>query len=163
MPDGIYLDAFEMDPVKLAQTMTYIINDRKSYEDMFRWHRYYTYYDPSESPITNAFCVFCAALNDKQRQNEEKVYKNIVKWFNERKDWNAVPVASKLKRSADTNEEEKDTNPQTTFKPKPYVAINIKYPPRPTSIPRAVDDESCSGILTCLKGTFKTVWNSLFI
>lgn len=163
MPDGIYLDALEMGPAKLAKTMNDIINDRRSYEDMFRWHGYYSYHDPSESPDTNTFCAFCAALNDKQRQNETKIYKNIVKWFNERKDWNTVPIASKLKRSADMKDQEKDKNVQTTFKPKPYVAINIKYPPRPTSAPKNVDDESCSGILTCLKGTFKNVWNSLAI
>lgn len=162
MPDGIYLDALDLGPEKLAKTMNDIIKDPTAYQDMFRWHAYYTYHDPSEAPDTNTFCAFCAALNDNQRQNETKVYKNIVKWFNERKDWNATPKSSKMKRSAEMKEQEKEKNVQTT-KPKPYVAINIKYPPRPTSIPKDVEDESCSGILTCLKSTFKNVWNSLSI
>lgn len=161
MPHGIYLDALGQEPVNLARTMNDIINNVTSYESMFRWHKYYTYHDSRETPDTNNFCAFCAALNDKQRQNEAKVYKNIVKWFNERKDWNVVPVGSKPKRSAEMKDQDK--NIHTTYKPKPYVAINIKYPPRPTSAPKDVEDDSCTGILSCLKSTFKSVWNSLYI
>lgn len=161
MPHGIYLNALEMDPGKLAQEMIKLVKNTKAYENMFRWHNYYTYHDPRDSPDTNTFCAFCAILNDKQRKNEVKVYKNIVKWFNERKDWNTIPIGSKAKRSAENKDQDKTVH--TTYKPRPYVAINIKYPPRPTSLPREIEDDSCTGVLSCLKTTFNSVWNSLSI
>lgn len=88
MPDGVYLDALELGPAKLAKKIHNIINSRDSYYDMFKWHTYYSYYDPLAFPETNGVCELCAFLNSDQRRDERKMYKNIVKWFNDRKDWN---------------------------------------------------------------------------
>lgn len=87
MPDGIYLDALELGPERLARKMSDIIKKRSSYNDMFRWHNHYSYHNPLDDPETSGICAFCAALNDEQRRNQTTVYKNIVKWFNDRKDW----------------------------------------------------------------------------
>lgn len=88
MPDGVYLNALELGPAKLAKEINNIINSRASYYDMFKWHTYYSYYDPLAFPETNGVCELCAFLNSDQRRDERKMYKNIVKWFNDRKDWN---------------------------------------------------------------------------
>lgn len=88
MPDGIYLDALELGPAILARKIRDIIRNRKSYNDMFRWHSYYSYHNPLDHPDTSGICAFCALLNDKQQRKEITVYKNIIKWFNDRKDWN---------------------------------------------------------------------------
>lgn len=90
MPQGIYLDALELGPVKLARKVCDIISMRQYYYNMFRWHNYYSYHNPLHDRA-NGVCAFCALLNDQQRREEEKVYKNIVKWFNDRKDWNIGP------------------------------------------------------------------------
>lgn len=87
MPDGIYLDALELGPTKLAKEMNNIINVRHSYYDMFKWHNYYSYYDPLAFPETSGICELCALLNNEQ-QDKRKMHNNIVKWFNDRKDWN---------------------------------------------------------------------------
>lgn len=88
MPDGIYLDALELGPAKLARKISDIIRKRKSYNDMFRWHNYYSYHNPLDEPNASGICEVCALLNDKQQRKERTVYRNIVKWFNDRKDWN---------------------------------------------------------------------------
>lgn len=91
MPKGIYLDALELGPVNLARTMCEIIRKRQSYNDMFRWHNHYSYHDSLNEPNAGGLCTFCATLNDKPRRKQLTVYKNIVKWFNDRKDWNSGP------------------------------------------------------------------------
>lgn len=83
MPDGIYLNALELGPLKLAKKMFDIISDRATYESMFKWRKHYTYHDPLDSNDTNVFCAFCALLNNDQKRKEKKVYTNIVKWLNE--------------------------------------------------------------------------------
>lgn len=87
MPDGIYLDALELSPAELAQKINDILKDENSYYDMFKWHNHYRFIDPLDSPDTNSICTLCTLLNDKNKSNEIKVYDNIVKWFNERLDW----------------------------------------------------------------------------
>lgn len=91
MPDGIYLNALQLGPVRLAKRMFDIISDRKAYHSMYKWHKYYSYHDPFESPDSNGFCAFCALLNDEQKRKEKKVYKNIVKWLNENKNSQPAP------------------------------------------------------------------------
>lgn len=88
MPDGIYLDALELGLTKLAKKMNDIMNFPPSYYDMFKWHNYYSYDDPQAFPETNGVCELCALLNNDQQREDKKIYKNIVKWFNDRKDWN---------------------------------------------------------------------------
>lgn len=91
MPDGIYLDAFELGPVDLASKINSLISDVNTYNNMFKWHGYYTYHDPRQSPDTNSICAFCDLLNNFKKKKPTTVYANIVKWFNERKDWNLNP------------------------------------------------------------------------
>lgn len=88
MPDGIYLNALELGPAKLALKINSLIQYQNYYYSMFKWHNYYVYFNPLEDPSASGICKLCALLNSKERRNEITVYKNIVKWFNDRKDWN---------------------------------------------------------------------------
>lgn len=119
MPDEIYLDALELGPANLASKISDLIRDRKSYNDMFRWHNYYSYHNPLDEPNTSGICAFCALLNDEKRRNETTVYKNIVKWFNDRKDWNieqerSITVLDERRYSLNTSKIDNKSNNYTT-------------------------------------------------
>lgn len=85
----MYLDALELTPAELAQKINDILQNEHSYYDMFKWHNYYRFIDPFDSPETNSGCALCTLLNDENRDVGIKVYDNIVRWFNERLDWHA--------------------------------------------------------------------------
>lgn len=87
MPDGMYLDALALGPQRLAKKMSEIISDQNLYYEMFRWHRYYSYHASDEHPESDAVCVFCAYLNKFENFQDITVYADIVRWFNECKDW----------------------------------------------------------------------------
>lgn len=87
MPDGIYLDGLELGPTKLGKVMHKIISHQKSYYDMFKWHKHYSFHNPLHSPDTNGVCQLCETLNNDDERVKLTVYENIVKWFNERRDW----------------------------------------------------------------------------
>lgn len=114
MPDGIYLDALELGPRNLAKKMNDIIENRKVYYDMFKWHNYYSFHSPYDNPDTNGICKLCKLLNDEKQRAETKVYENIVKWFNDRKDWNLenedVSVLKESQKKQEQSEKEIKVN-----------------------------------------------------
>lgn len=79
----MYLDARILGPKKTAKKMSKAIRNRNLYYDFFRFHRYYRFHAAHDNPITNPICVFCAALNDKLRRDERKVYVYFTHWWNE--------------------------------------------------------------------------------
>lgn len=82
MPDGIYLDARKLGEVELARQMYHIINDKETYYDFFKWHRYYSFHGTEENADTDDFCVFCSTMNDLVQRNESSIYVNIAQWWN---------------------------------------------------------------------------------
>lgn len=97
MPEGIYLNALELGPTKLAKKMNDIIENRKAYYDMFKWHNYYSFYYPYDNSDTNGICELCNLLNNKEQRAETTKYENIVTWFNDRKDWNLEDKSEEIK------------------------------------------------------------------
>lgn len=82
MPNGAYLDANILQPQELARIIYETVNDREKYYDFFRWHKYYSYHEPYESPDSDEICSFCAYLNKNKHINmyRSTVYKRIT-WF----------------------------------------------------------------------------------
>lgn len=99
MPYESYIDAKEFGPEKLAEEMVDIINDKQRYIDYFRWHRYYSLHDTDESPETDIWCIFCKYLNDNLKLNKTTTYPDLVRWYNEPRDW----FQSRLKESSGPN------------------------------------------------------------
>lgn len=83
MPDGIYLNANEIGEEEMARKMHELIQDKEKYYDYFKWHRYYSYHDVSESADTDPFCKLCAFLNNMTMRRERRVYASITQWWNE--------------------------------------------------------------------------------
>lgn len=64
-----------------------IVNDKETYFDYLRWHKYYSFHDIYKSTDTDDYWTFCTLLNDKRKRKERSVYKNFVKWWNEPSNW----------------------------------------------------------------------------
>lgn len=86
MPPGMYLDALAFGPEALAVKMNDVITHKQKYYDFFKWHRYYSFHDPGESADSDPLCRFCEFLNKRIEINETKVYPDIIRWFNEKKE-----------------------------------------------------------------------------
>lgn len=86
MPNGTYLDARDLGPVKLAKEINDIIKDKKRYYDFFRWRRYYRYDSSSDKADSDGICALCTALNKAARSNERRVYARFREWWNELRD-----------------------------------------------------------------------------
>lgn len=99
MPDGMYLNAREFGPKKLAKTMSEIILDQKKYYDFFKWHKYYSFHDTDEFLQRDGICAFCALLNNRTRRDQIIVHKLITKF------WNVLPPPFKLADSDSTTTE----------------------------------------------------------
>lgn len=83
MPEGMYLNALALGVEDLAKIMNDSIHDKDKYYDFFRWHRYYRFHDPRESPDSDEICSFCAFLNDNNRMKRISVHTNITNfWYN---------------------------------------------------------------------------------
>lgn len=82
MPDGAYLDARELSPKSLAKVIFESILNKKHYYEFFKWHRYYSFHDPKESPETDWFCGLCAALNEMSRRKQKFIVENFTDWWN---------------------------------------------------------------------------------
>lgn len=91
MPEGIYLDALELGPKKLAKKMNDIIGNPQKYYDFFRWKKYYTYHFRGENPDTDDYCKFCALLNDDVLMSKTTVYEDFQRWWME-----GVPVMESI-------------------------------------------------------------------
>ncbi|XP_050346009.1 alpha-(1,3)-fucosyltransferase C-like [Nymphalis io] len=81
MPDGIYLNARELGPEKLALKMYELIKDPESYASFFRWKNHYSYYGRHESIETNDYCRFCSMLNEEDLVTATSVYENFRSWW----------------------------------------------------------------------------------
>lgn len=90
MPNGIYLNAVQLGEETLAREMNEIINDKNRYYDFFKWRRYYTYHEISESADTNRLCAFCALLNNSTMRSQRRVYARMFEWWNNNTVENAV-------------------------------------------------------------------------
>lgn len=82
MPNGIYLNAIDLGPKKLANMMNEIIRNKTKFYDFFKWHNHYSFHDPSESNDTDVMCELCSFLNEKSRKNELHFYETITSWWN---------------------------------------------------------------------------------
>lgn len=105
LPNGTYLDARALGPVKLAKEMNDIIKDKNRYYDFFRWRRYYRYDASSDNADSDGICALCTALNKASRSNERRVYARFREWWNELQDGGT------------------DDNPIAILPPKPRNAI----------------------------------------
>lgn len=83
MPNGMYLDAIELGPAKLASMMNETIHDETKFYNFFKWHNHYSFHDPGESNDTDVVCGLCSFLNDKSRKEILHFYENITSWWNE--------------------------------------------------------------------------------
>lgn len=83
MPKGMYLNAIELGPVKLARMMNETIHEKTKFYNFFKWHSHYSFHDPSENNDTDVMCGLCSFLNDKSRKNVLHFYENITSWWNE--------------------------------------------------------------------------------
>lgn len=81
MPDGIYLNAYNMKAEQLASKMYHIIRNPTEYHKFFRWKKYYSYHQKNESPDTDDYCNFCAILNNEKLMTTTTVYEHINEWW----------------------------------------------------------------------------------
>lgn len=95
MPDGSYLNANNYEPWELAREMSEIIKNKTRYYNYFKWRRYYSVHDSDESPETDVLCRFCNFLNKNNKFNTTTEYPDIVRWFNEPRNWPVEVVLRK--------------------------------------------------------------------
>ncbi|VVC89028.1 unnamed protein product [Leptidea sinapis] len=84
MPDGIYLNAFELGPVKLAKKMNELLEDEEKYIKYFKWKNHYSYHRRSESVETDDYCRFCSMLYEEDLVRKSTIYDNFKEWWNPR-------------------------------------------------------------------------------
>lgn len=81
MPGGIYLNAGDLEPYKLARIMNDIINDKNRYYEFFKWHNHYSFHATDRNGYHEAFCSLCALINN--RRNQTSILDYITDWWNE--------------------------------------------------------------------------------
>lgn len=81
MPNGMYLNANVLGPQKLASIIKNAVRNKEKYYDFFKWHRYYSFNDPSDTAESDEICAFCAILNKKNRTGETSVYTHITNFW----------------------------------------------------------------------------------
>lgn len=82
MPEGIYLNAREQSPKRLAQQINELIEDKELYYEYFRWRGYYTFNNPENLKGETEYCKFCEALNDEKIMKKSVTYINLAEWWN---------------------------------------------------------------------------------
>lgn len=80
---GIYLDGKALGEEGLAKKMNEAIKDKQKYYDYFKWHKYYTYQDTTESGEIDPLCAFCDFLNNMTVRGQRRVYAHLFEWWNE--------------------------------------------------------------------------------
>ncbi|XP_026313951.1 alpha-(1,3)-fucosyltransferase C-like [Hyposmocoma kahamanoa] len=80
LPPGSYINASDLTPKELASLMNELIQDKNKYYEYFKWHRYYSIHDPTESAETDGMCVLCAFLNNAKYDSVSSVYTRLT-WF----------------------------------------------------------------------------------
>ncbi|CAH0579398.1 unnamed protein product [Chrysodeixis includens] len=81
MPDGIYLNARELDVETLVSKMKEGIEDPDKYAEYFRWKNHYRYHRLIKTLETDPYCLFCAHLNNQEMVQTTKVYKDFRSWW----------------------------------------------------------------------------------
>lgn len=81
MPNGMYLNGNVLGPQKLARIIRDAVQNEEKYYEFFKWHRYYTFYNPSDNADSDEVCAFCAILNEKNRTGETSVYTRITNFW----------------------------------------------------------------------------------
>ncbi|KAL0820857.1 hypothetical protein ABMA28_005526 [Loxostege sticticalis] len=79
LPPGSYLDARKLGPVRLADTMDAIYNNKTRYFEFFRWKNHFRYNYSLPADV----CNLCAAMNDKEAIRRRTMYKYFRRWWNE--------------------------------------------------------------------------------
>lgn len=82
MPDGIYLNAYDLDVAEIVRQMNSSIQDSNKYYSYFKWHKYYTFHSPEENEYTDNYCTFCTTVNDFMRRKQRYSYKRLADWWN---------------------------------------------------------------------------------
>lgn len=54
------------------------IHNKDKYYDFFKWRRYYSLNDPSETPETDNICEFCSYLNNEKNSDKINVYEDLT-------------------------------------------------------------------------------------
>lgn len=90
MPDGIYLNANNLNGQEMAEKMMEAIRDNEHYYQYFKWREHYSYYAASESADTDPLCTLCSFLNSASKNNQKRVYARFTTWWNDAKDRNVV-------------------------------------------------------------------------
>lgn len=93
LPDGIYLNAYTLGPVKLAQTIAKVISNKKYYYDFFKWHGYYSFHNTEEDDFRQQICGLCTLFNNKTIMTTKTIYHTNV-WFNEWYDGPPAPYVN---------------------------------------------------------------------
>ncbi|XP_045505278.1 alpha-(1,3)-fucosyltransferase C-like [Colias croceus] len=76
LPEGSYLDAINLGPKKLAETIFDIMGNKTRYYEFFRWRNHYVYRDADH---LNA-CRLCEMMN--RNLEEKSVWKYFRTWWN---------------------------------------------------------------------------------
>lgn len=82
MPEGIYLNARELSPKRLAQQINELIEDKELYYEYFRWRGYYSFFNPASLTGESEYCKFCEVLNDEKKMARSVTYLNLAEWWN---------------------------------------------------------------------------------
>lgn len=82
MPEGIYLNARELSPKRLAQQINELIEDKELYYEFFRWRGYYSFFNPVYLKGESEYCQFCEVLNDETKMTKSVTYLNLAEWWN---------------------------------------------------------------------------------
>ncbi|XP_045497519.1 alpha-(1,3)-fucosyltransferase C-like [Colias croceus] len=109
MPDGIYLNARELGPKRLAERMNELIEDQNKYAEYFKWRNHYSYHKRHESVETDDYCRFCSILFDETLVETKSVYKNFKKWWD--------PPYRCSRRKKDTQNERRDRKSHVLIRP----------------------------------------------
>lgn len=117
MPDGMYLNALALGPERLAQKMNDIIRNQNLYYDMFRWRGYYSYHAADENPSSDAICMLCAHMNENKNVKQISMYPDMVRWYNECKDWPKDPGDDQ------SPENMIETAPDTLYEDEPEIVF----------------------------------------
>lgn len=82
LPEGIYLNALDLGPEKVAEKMVEIAEDKEKYYEYFKWKNHYTFHYMEESQQTDFHCLFCAAMNNEELMSRTTVMENFKDWWN---------------------------------------------------------------------------------
>lgn len=81
MPDGIYLNAKDLGPRKLAKIMHKTICRKSRYYKYFRWHHYYSFHYSIESPKSDPICEMCSLFNVLCHRHGTSSYRYITDFW----------------------------------------------------------------------------------